>query len=83
LSAAEYRRRLNRIAATTEFNTKTLLNGTMGALVSIDDFTKVQASVVGNVGKGGNSSSRPSPKPRASSRSRKPTSSPPRRRATP
>jgi len=45
---------INRIAKTTEFNTKTLLDGTLGALISTDDFTKVRAAVVGNVGKGGN-----------------------------
>ena len=45
---------INRIAKTTEFNTKTLLDGTLGALISTDDFSKVRAAVVGNVGKGGN-----------------------------
>jgi len=45
---------INRIAKTTEFNTKTLLDGTMGALVSSDDMTRVRAAVAGNVGKGGN-----------------------------
>jgi len=45
---------INRISKTTEFNTKTLLDGTMGALVSTDDYTKIRAAVVGNVGKGGN-----------------------------
>ncbi len=45
---------INRISKTTEFNSKTLLDGTMGALISTDDFTKVRAAVVGNVGKGGN-----------------------------
>jgi len=44
---------INRISKTTEFNTKTLLDGTMGALVSTDDYTKIRAAVVGNVGKGG------------------------------
>jgi flagellin len=45
---------INRISDTTEFNTKTLLDGTMGALISTDDFNKVRAAVVGNVGAGGN-----------------------------
>ena len=45
---------INRISDTTEFNTKTLLDGTLGALISTDDYTKVSAAVVGNVGKGGN-----------------------------
>ena len=45
---------INRISETTEFNTKTLLDGTLGALISTDDYTKVQAAVVGEVGKGGN-----------------------------
>jgi flagellin len=45
---------IDRIASSTEFNTKKLLNGTLGALVSTDDFSKVTASVMGNVGAGGN-----------------------------
>jgi len=45
---------IDRISQTTEFNTKTLLDGTLGALVSTDDYTKVRAAVVGEVGKGGN-----------------------------
>ncbi len=45
---------INRIASTTEFNTKTLLDGSLGALISTDDYTRVKAAVVGNVGKGGN-----------------------------
>jgi flagellin len=45
---------INRIAGSTEFNTKKLLDGTLGALVSTDDFSRIQAAVVGNVGKGGN-----------------------------
>lgn len=45
---------INRIAATTEFNTKRLLDGTLGALVSTDDYTRVRAAVVGSVGAGGN-----------------------------
>jgi flagellin len=45
---------INRISETTEFNTKTLLDGTLGALISTDDYTKVRAAVVGEVGKGGN-----------------------------
>jgi flagellin len=45
---------INRISNTTEFNTKKLLDGTLNALVSTDDYSKVQAAVVGQVGKGGN-----------------------------
>lgn len=45
---------INRISKTTEFNSKTLLDGTMGALISTDDYTKIRAAVMGNVGKGGN-----------------------------
>jgi len=45
---------INRIAASTEFNTKKLLDGSLGALVSTDDFSKIQARVTGAVGKGGN-----------------------------
>jgi flagellin len=45
---------INRIANTTEFNTKRLLDGTMGALISTDDFTRIRAAVTGNVGAGGN-----------------------------
>jgi len=45
---------IDRIAATTEFNTKKLLDGTLGALTSTDDPLKLQALIVGNVGKGGN-----------------------------
>jgi flagellin len=45
---------INRIASSTEFNTKKLLDGTLGALISTDDFSRVQAAVVGAVGKGGN-----------------------------
>ncbi len=45
---------INRIARTTEFNTKRLLDGTMGALISTDDFTRIRAAVTGNVGDGGN-----------------------------
>lgn len=45
---------IDRISSSTEFNTKKLLDGTLGALVSTDDFSKVQAKVIGEVGKGGN-----------------------------
>jgi flagellin len=45
---------IDRISGTTEFNTKKLLDGTLQALVSTDDYTKVKAAVVGDVGKGGN-----------------------------
>src|SRR5690606_38254521 len=42
---------INRISDTTEFNTKTLLDGTLGALISTDDFSRISAAVTGNVGK--------------------------------
>jgi flagellin len=45
---------INRISGATEFNSKKLLDGTLGALISTDDYTKVRAAVVGQVGKGGN-----------------------------
>jgi len=54
LEIHELTNEINRISATTEFNTKRLLDGTMGALVSTDDYTRVRAAVVGNVGEGGN-----------------------------
>ncbi|MCC7478475.1 hypothetical protein IT575_08425 [bacterium] len=45
---------INRIAHTTEFNSKTLLDGSLGALISTDDFSRIRAAVNGNVGDGGN-----------------------------
>ena len=45
---------VDRIAQTTEFNTKKLLDGTAAALLSVDDPTTVQVNVIGDVGKGGN-----------------------------
>lgn len=45
---------IDRIASTTEFNTRNLLDGSMGALAATDDPTMLRAAVVGNVGKGGN-----------------------------
>jgi len=45
---------INRIANTTEFNSKRLLDGTMGALISTDDFSRIRAAVTGSVGQGGN-----------------------------
>lgn len=45
---------INRIANTTEFNSKNLLDGTLGALISTDDYSRIRAAVVGNVGDGGN-----------------------------
>jgi len=54
LEVSELIDEVNRISESTEFNTKKLLDGTLGALVSTDDFSKVQAKVMGPVGKGGN-----------------------------
>lgn len=45
---------IDRIAKTTEFNTKTLLDGTMGALVASGDGTLLRGSVVDDVAKAGN-----------------------------
>ena len=45
---------INRISRATEFNTKSLLDGTMGALISTDDFSRIKAHVIGDVGDGGN-----------------------------
>lgn len=45
---------VDRIAKTTEFNTKRLLDGTAAALYSVDDPTTIQVNILGNVGKGGN-----------------------------
>jgi flagellin len=45
---------IDRIAGTTEFNTKKILDGTAAALVSIDDPTRTQVIINGDVGKGGN-----------------------------
>jgi flagellin len=45
---------IDRISSTTEFNTKKLLDGTLGALVSTNDYERVKAIVEGDVGKGGN-----------------------------
>lgn len=45
---------VNRISKATEFNTKSLLDGTMGALISTDDFSRIKAHVIGDVGNGGN-----------------------------
>jgi flagellin-like hook-associated protein FlgL len=45
---------IDRIALTTEFNSKNLLDGTFTALVSTDDYKRTQAIVTGDVGKGGN-----------------------------
>ena len=54
LEIAELTDEVDRISSTTEFNTKRLLDGTLGALISTDDYTRVRAAVVGNVGEGGN-----------------------------
>lgn len=45
---------IDRIAKTTEFNTKTLLDGTMGALVATGDQTILRGSVIDDVAKAGN-----------------------------
>lgn len=45
---------IDRIAESTEFNTKKILNGTAAALISVDDPTRVSVFVNGDVGKGGN-----------------------------
>jgi len=45
---------VDRIAQTTEFNTKRLLDGSAAALYSLDDPTTVSVNILGDVGKGGN-----------------------------
>jgi len=45
---------IDRIAQSTEFNTKKILNGTAAALVSVDDPTRTDVIIQGDVGKGGN-----------------------------
>jgi flagellin len=45
---------IDRIAESTEFNTKKILNGTAAALISVDDPTRINVFVNGDVGKGGN-----------------------------
>ncbi|MEZ5338337.1 MAG: flagellin [bacterium] len=54
LEISELTDEINRISRTTEFNSKRLLDGTLGALISTDDFERVKGVVVGNVGLGGN-----------------------------
>ena len=45
---------IDRIANSTQFNSKNLLNGQGAALTSVDDPTRTQVIVTGDVGKGGN-----------------------------
>jgi flagellin len=45
---------IDRIADSTQFNSKNLLDGTAAALTSVDDPTRTQLLVTGDVGKGGN-----------------------------
>jgi flagellin len=45
---------IDRIASTTEFNTKKILDGTAAALISLDDPTRTEVVIIGDVGKGGN-----------------------------
>lgn len=45
---------IDRIAGSTQFNSKALLNGQAAALTSVDDPTRTQLIVTGDVGKGGN-----------------------------
>lgn len=45
---------IDRIADSTQFNSKALLNGQAAALTSVDDPTRTQLIVTGDVGKGGN-----------------------------
>ncbi|MEO7994574.1 MAG: flagellin, partial [bacterium] len=45
---------VDRIAQSTEFNTKRLLDGSSAALYSVDDPSTVNVNVIGDVGKGGN-----------------------------
>jgi len=45
---------IDRIATSTQFNSKSLLNGQAAALSSVDDPTRTQLIITGDVGKGGN-----------------------------
>ncbi len=45
---------INRIAASTQFNSKNLLNGQAAALTSVDNPERTNLIVTGDVGKGGN-----------------------------
>ncbi|MFH1675834.1 MAG: flagellin [bacterium] len=45
---------VDRIADSTQFNSKNLLNGNAAALTSVDDPARTQLIVTGDVGKGGN-----------------------------
>jgi len=45
---------IDRIANSTQFNSKTLLNGSAAALTSVDDPTRTNLIITGDVGKGGN-----------------------------
>jgi flagellin len=45
---------IDRIANSTQFNSKTLLNGSGAALTSVEDPTRTQLIITGDVGKGGN-----------------------------
>ncbi|MBU1022729.1 hypothetical protein KKB99_00485, partial [bacterium] len=45
---------IDRIASTTEFNTRKILNGSAAALASVDDPTRTQIFINGDVGNGGN-----------------------------
>ena len=50
---SEYLAEIDRIAGTTEYNTKRLLNGELGALVSSSDYSRLRGAVSGDVGLGG------------------------------
>lgn len=54
LEISELTDEINRISRTTEFNSKRLLDGTLGALISTDDFSRIKGVVTGSVGLGGN-----------------------------
>ena len=45
---------IDRIANSTQFNSKNLLNGQAAALTSVDDPSRTQLVITGDVGKGGN-----------------------------
>ncbi|MBN2081705.1 hypothetical protein JW859_05785 [bacterium] len=49
----QYLAEIDRISASTEFNTKSLLTGTLGALASTSDYSSLRAVVTGDVGTGG------------------------------
>ncbi len=53
LEVSQYLAEIDRLAAASEFNTKALLSGSLGALTSSSDFERLRGVVTGDVGRGG------------------------------